>query len=235
MQCGYLWDFFYIYILLLFDRLDPLHQVSLSFSVRIQGLVLRHNTKVGSWLLPNLESKQIPTSTQDNEIERFKLFLFGSRRFFSEGTRAWVRGHQTQSWRAGVLQSLAPTCLNTPACKFQVYLARPWLASSGVWLGLELNSAGHRLYRTKFGDLWHRSSTLCLGTHCPAKFISNLLRNTWPVTFQVILKTVISWLRCVWLGLELNSAGQWVPRSRVEDICATILTFSFDSSLPPCG
>ncbi len=26
---------------------------------------------------------------------------------------------------AGVLQSLAPTCLNTPACKFQVYLVNP--------------------------------------------------------------------------------------------------------------
>ncbi len=92
MQCGHLWDFFYIYILLLLDRLDPFHQVSLSFSVWIQGLVLRYNTKVRSWLLPNLVSKQIPTSTQDNEINRFKLFSFGSRRFFSEGTTAWVRG-----------------------------------------------------------------------------------------------------------------------------------------------
>ncbi len=25
----------------------------------------------------------------------------------------------------GILQSLAPTCLNTPACKFQVYLVNP--------------------------------------------------------------------------------------------------------------
>ncbi len=43
------------------------------------------------------------------------------------------RGHQTWSWRAGVLQSLAPTCLNTPAWKFQVYQARPWLSGSGVF------------------------------------------------------------------------------------------------------
>ncbi len=56
-----------------------------------------------------------------------------------------------------VLQSLAPTCLNTPALKFQVYQARPWLAGSGVWLGLELNSAGHRPSRNKFGDPWFKS------------------------------------------------------------------------------
>ncbi len=46
------------------------------------------------------------------------------------------------AWRSGVikldpggpvLQSLAPTCLNTPACKFQVYLVSPWLAASGVF------------------------------------------------------------------------------------------------------
>ncbi len=92
MQCGHLWDFFYIYILLLLDRLDPFHQVSLSFSVWIQGLVLRYNTKVRSWLLPNLVSKQIPTSTQDNEINRFKLFSFWKqevlqRRHYSMGQR----------------------------------------------------------------------------------------------------------------------------------------------------
>lgn len=28
------------------------------------------------------------------------------------------------SWRAGVLLILAPTCFNTPACKFLVYLVR---------------------------------------------------------------------------------------------------------------
>ncbi len=38
---------------------------------------------------------------------------------------AYSRGHQVRSWRAGVLQSLSPTCLNTPAWKFEVYLVRP--------------------------------------------------------------------------------------------------------------
>ncbi len=43
------------------------------------------------------------------------------------------RAVQTRSWRAGVLQSLAPTCLNTPAWKFLVCLVRAWLAASGVF------------------------------------------------------------------------------------------------------
>ncbi len=42
------------------------------------------------------------------------------------------RAVQTLFWRAGVLQSLAPTCLNTPAWKFQVHLWA-WLAASGVF------------------------------------------------------------------------------------------------------
>ncbi len=45
----------------------------------------------------------------------------------------YTRDAQTQSWRAGVLQSLAPTCLNTPAWKFLVCLIRAWLAASGVF------------------------------------------------------------------------------------------------------
>ncbi len=32
-----------------------------------------------------------------------------------------------------VFESLASTCLYTPAWKFQVYLVRPWLAASGVF------------------------------------------------------------------------------------------------------
>ncbi len=47
---------------------------------------------------------------------------------YYHSTGPWTRGHQTRSWRACVLQSCAPTCLNTPGC---------------VWLGLELNYSGH--------------------------------------------------------------------------------------------
>ncbi len=33
----------------------------------------------------------------------------------------------------------------------------------------------------------------------------------------MILKTLISKLRCVWLGLQLISAGKWISRARLED------------------
>ncbi len=46
--------------------------------------------------------------------------------------KSFQQGGPTQSWRAGVLQSLAPTCLNTPAGMFLVCLVRAWLAGSGV-------------------------------------------------------------------------------------------------------
>ncbi len=45
----------------------------------------------------------------------------------------YSRGVQTWSWRATVLQSLAPTCLNTPAWKFIVCLIRSRLAGSSVF------------------------------------------------------------------------------------------------------
>ncbi len=45
----------------------------------------------------------------------------------------YSRGVQTWSWRATVLQSLAPTCLNTPAWKFLVCLVRSRLAGSSVF------------------------------------------------------------------------------------------------------
>ncbi len=49
------------------------------------------------------------------------------------GCIGFARAVQTQSWRAGVLQSLAPTCLNTPAGKLLVCLVKAWLAASGVF------------------------------------------------------------------------------------------------------
>ncbi len=42
----------------------------------------------------------------------------------------------------------------------------------------------------------------------------------------MILKTLISMLRCVWLGFELNSAGKWISRVRFEyPCCKRSLTF----------
>ncbi len=39
--------------------------------------------------------------------------------------------------------------------------------------------------------------------------------NSPTFDFLMILKTFISMLRCVWLGLELNSAGKWISRARL--------------------
>ncbi len=53
-------------------------------------------------------------------------------------------------------------------------------------------------------DQW--SQTQFLEGHSSAEFSSNQLQiiPTWK--FLVILKTFISWIICVWLGLELNCA-----------------------------
>ncbi len=44
--------------------------------------------------------------------------------------------------------------------------------------------------------------------------------NSPTCDFLMILKTLISMLRCAWLGLELNSAGKWILRARFEDHCS---------------
>ncbi len=50
------------------------------------------------------------------------------------------------------------------------------------------------------------SSNLILEGRCPAEFSSNLPQHTCLEVWS-IPKTLISCFRCVWLGLELNSAG----------------------------
>ncbi len=41
----------------------------------------------------------------------------------------------------------------------------------------------------------------------------------------MILKTLISMLRCVWLGLELNSAGKWISRARFQHPWSMVCSF----------
>ncbi len=48
--------------------------------------------------------------------------------------------------------------------------------------------------------------TLILEGHSPAEFSSNP-EKPWKKIPNCILKTLISCFRCVWLGLEINSAG----------------------------
>ncbi len=51
------------------------------------------------------------------------------------------------------------------------------------------------------------SSNLILEGRSPAEFSSNLPQHTCLEVSSIPIKTLISCFRCVWLGLELNSAG----------------------------
>ncbi len=49
------------------------------------------------------------------------------------------------------------------------------------------------------------------------EFSSTQLQITPAWKFRIILKTLISWIGCVWLGLELNCAELWPSRNWVWD------------------
>ncbi len=59
------------------------------------------------------------------------------------------------------------------------------------------------------------SSNLILEGRCPAKFSSSLPQHTY-LEVSSIPKTLISCFRCVWLGLELNSAGHRPSRTELD-------------------
>ncbi len=61
-------------------------------------------------------------------------------------------------------------------------------------------------------------ATSVLECRCPAEFSSNPEKNPLLPVALVILKTLISLFRCVWLGLELNSTGQRDSRTDVAYI-----------------
>ncbi len=63
------------------------------------------------------------------------------------------------------------------------------------------------------------SQTQFLEGHSSVQSSSNQLQFTPAWKFLVILKTLISWIRCVWLGLELNCAELWTARNWVWDHC----------------
>ncbi len=61
------------------------------------------------------------------------------------------------------------------------------------------------------------SSNLILEGRCPAEFSSNLPQHTCLEVWSIPSKTLISCFRCVWLGLELNSAGHRPSRTELGD------------------
>ncbi len=55
------------------------------------------------------------------------------------------------------------------------------------------------------------------GGQCPAEFSSNLPQHTCLEVWSIPSKSLISCFRCVWLGLELNSAGHRPSRTELGD------------------
>ncbi len=70
----------------------------------------------------------------------------------------------------------------------------------------KLELLGLKLLKGVIGQGW---ATSVLERPLSCRVQLQPLTNTPTVSFIVILKTLISLVRCVWLGLELNSAGQW--------------------------
>ncbi len=62
---------------------------------------------------------------------------------------------------------------------------------------------------TMFISFGQGSPDSVLEGQCPAEFSSNLPQHTCLDVSRITSKTLISWFRCVWLGLRLNSAGHW--------------------------
>ncbi len=117
--------------------------------------------------------------------------------------------------RATVLQGLAPTLIKhtwTPVIR----VFRLTINFQGVcWSWLKLNSAEHWPSRSRIGHLWsitygaekQKSPTLLL-EKLPSCRLQFPWSNSPACKCQVALNPLISWFRCVWLGLELKSAGQ---------------------------
>ncbi len=62
------------------------------------------------------------------------------------------------------------------------------------------------------GAKHRRCPNSVLEGRCPAEFNSDFPQHTCCVVSRMPSKSLISCFRCVWLGLELNSAGHWPSR-----------------------
>ncbi len=90
-----------------------------------------------------------------------------------------------------------------------------WLSSSKImlWL-LKRWWQGFHLY---YNGLEQGSLHSVLEGRGPAEFSSNLPQHTCLEVSSILSKTLNSWFSCVWLGLELNSAGYWPSRNKFGD------------------
>ncbi len=69
-------------------------------------------------------------------------------------------------------------------------------------------------------SLTQGSSNLILEGRCPVEFSSNLPQHTCLEVSSIPSKTLINCFRCVWLALELNSAGHRPSRTELGDPCS---------------
>ncbi len=72
-------------------------------------------------------------------------------------------------------------------------------------------------FRFYYYNLKQGSSNLILEGRCPAEFSSNLPQHICMEVWSIPSKSLISCFRCVWLGLELNSAGHRPSRTELGD------------------
>ncbi len=96
-------------------------------------------------------------------------------------------------------------------CAFVFAFAKKKLKISRKKITLKTFCANHPLRQG--------SPNLILEGRCPAEFSSNLSQHTWLEVWSIPSKSLISCFRCVWLGLELNSAGHRPSRTVSGDPC----------------
>ncbi len=121
---------------------------------------------------------------------------------------------------------------------------RPMTSMQGDFRSMHVQNESFLKYLTIIW-LHHGSSNLSLEVKSAAVFNATPDQTHLSVSFLMILKTLISMLRCVWLGLELNSAGMvqiWgsldytvrhcYVLSRKDPSCEFCALFSLSLSLP---
>jgi len=153
-------------------------------------------------------------SSEESDGKSHSLYEEGTRsashETFNTNRLAWVPNPlfelKLKLTTLGVLESLAPICINTPVLKFQVPSETLISCFRCVWLGLELNSAGTPASRTEFGDPC--STTVLYYTCYESRDVSrascsNSVLDLWIPCFA-ICSVCVSVCVCVCLSVCLS-------------------------------
>ncbi len=106
--------------------------------------------------------------------------------FFSWHGMAWHPPHLCPKWVAAIFLWTFPVHKSLPVLAF-------------LWTDWRKKRDQSQNYRPVVSNSFPRGPQLC-------KFSSNQLQLTPAWKFLVILNILISWIRCVWLWLELNAS-----------------------------